>query len=168
MNTQQFRFICCNMIAPAAKNHGSLQECPKCGKQNPIMEEVDKEDRVFYNLPPFSGDKPFENRDWGSFKVLLDEEYVKVKKIVVNSGKRLSLQLHTKRDEHWFVVEGFGTLELNGQATDISAGDSFDIKKYQTHRVRASGLNDLVILEIQTGVCQEDDIIRIEDDFGRV
>ena len=87
---------------------------------------------------------------------------------MVNSGKRLSLQLHTKRDEHWFVVEGFGTLELNGQEIDISAGDSFDIKKYQTHRVRASGLNDLVILEIQTGVCQEDDIIRIEDDYGRV
>jgi len=167
MNTQ-FKFTCCNMIAPAAKNHGYLQECPKCGKQNPILEEVDKEDRVFFNLPPFSGDKSFENRDWGSFKVLLDEEYVKVKKIVVNSGKRLSLQLHTKRDEHWLVVEGFGTLELNGQSIDISSGDSFDIKKYQTHRVRASGLNDLVIIETQTGVCQEDDIIRIEDDFGRV
>ena len=157
------------MIAPAAKNHGRLQECPTCGKQNPIVEEVDKEDRVFIMpAPPFSGDKSFEKREWGSFKVLLDEEYIKVKKIVVNSGKRLSLQLHTKRDEHWFVVEGFGSLELNGQTIDISAGDSFDIKKYQTHRVRASGLNDLVILEIQTGVCQEDDIIRIEDDFGRV
>ena len=165
----QYKYKCCDMIAPAAKNYGRLQECPTCGKQNPIMEEVDKEDRVFIMpAPPFSGDKSFEKREWGSFKVLLDEEYIKVKKIVVNSGKRLSLQLHTKRDEHWFVVEGFVSLELNGQTTDISTGDSFDIKKYQTHRVRASGLNDLVILEIQTGVCQEDDIIRIEDDYGRV
>ena len=163
----QYKLTCCNKIAPAAKNYGRLQECPVCGKQDPILEEVDKEDQVFI-APSFSGDQPFENRQWGSFKVLLDEEYIKVKKIVVNSGKRLSLQLHTKRDEHWFVVEGFGTLELNGQETDISAGDSFDIKKYQTHRVRASGLNDLVILEVQTGVCQEDDIIRIEDDYGRV
>ncbi len=96
----QYKFNCCNMIAPAAKNHGRLQECPTCGKQNPIVEEVDKEDRVFIMPAP--------------------------------------------------------------------PGDSFDIKKYQTHRVRASGLNDLVILEIQTGVCQEDDIIRIEDDYGRV
>ena len=165
----QYKFNCCNTIAPAAKNHGRLQVCPTCGKRNPIMEEVDKEDQVFVApVSPFSGDKSFENRQWGSFKVLLDEEYIKVKKIVVNSGKRLSLQLHTKRDEHWFVVEGFGTLELNGQEIDISAGDSFDIKKYQTHRVRASGLNELVIIETQTGVCQEDDIIRIEDDYGRV
>ena len=163
----QYKLTCCNKIAPAAKNYGRLQECPVCGIQDPILEEVDKEDQVFI-APSFSGDQPFENRQWGSFKVLLDEEYIKVKKIVVNSGKRLSLQLHTKRDEHWFVVEGFGTLELNGQTTDISTGDSFDIKKYQTHRVRASGLNDLVILEVQTGVCQEDDIIRIEDDYGRV
>ena len=163
----QYKLTCCNKIAPAAKNYGRLQEWPACGKQDPILEEVDKEDQVFI-APSFSGDQPFEKRQWGSFKVLLDEEYIKVKKIVVNSGKRLSLQLHTKRDEHWFVVEGFGTLELNGQTIDISAGDSFDIKKYQTHRVRASGLNDLVILEIQTGVCQEDDIIRIEDDYGRV
>jgi len=163
----QYKLTCCNKIAPAAKNYGRLQECPVCGIQDPILEEVDKEDQVFI-APSFSGDQQFENRQWGSFKVLLDEEYIKVKKIVVNSGKRLSLQLHTKRDEHWFVVEGFGTLELNGQETDISAGDSFDIKKYQTHRVRASGLNDLVILEVQTGVCQEDDIIRIEDDYGRV
>mgnify|MGYP001166374439 FL=1 len=165
----QYKFNCCNMIAPAAKNYGRLQECPTCGKQNPIYEEVDKEDEVFVApVSPFSGDKSFEAREWGSFKVLLDEEYIKVKKIVVNSGKRLSLQLHKKRDEHWFVVSGFGTLELNGESFDISSGDSFDIKKYQTHRVRASGLNELVIIETQTGVCQEDDIIRIEDDYGRV
>ena len=93
----QYKYNCCNMIAPAAKNYGKLQVCPTCGEQNPIYEEVDKEDRVFL-LPasPFSGDKSFEAREWGSFKVLLDEEYIKVKKIVVNSGKRLSLQLHTK------------------------------------------------------------------------
>ena len=83
----QYKFNCCNMIAPAAKNYGRLQECPTCGKQNPIMEEVDKEDEVFVApIEPFSGDKSFEVRDWGSFKVLLDEEYIKVKKIVVNSG----------------------------------------------------------------------------------
>ena len=160
----QYRFQCCGQIA----THKQCIEdpCPFCGRENPICEEVDKEDMVFRGYG-FSGDKKREDRDWGSFDVLLDEEGVKVKKITVKSGQRLSLQLHTKRKELWYVVSGFGEVQIGDEVCQIESGDKVTIEKYQVHRVRNAGLLDLVIIEIQSGNCQEDDIIRLEDDYGR-
>ena len=163
---KQHRLTCCNKITNNA--HSISDTCPFCGTQNPATEEVDKEDMVFVGLPTFSGDKKYEEREWGHFEVLLDELNLKVKKIVVKSGKRLSLQLHKLRDERWFIASGCGEIQIGNKTMDISEGDELFIEKYQVHRVRSAGLVDLVIIEIQTGVCQEDDIIRIEDDFGRV
>jgi len=122
---------------------------------------------VYPKFSSFSGDHKHEDRAWGSFDVLLDEEGVKVKKIVVKSGERLSLQLHRKRKELWYVIEGFGTMQIGNDEFSIETGDKVTIDKYEVHRVRNSGLIDLVIIEVQTGNCQEDDIIRIEDDYGR-
>ena len=161
----QYRFQCCGQLA--MHKQCSETPCPFCGKENPICEEIDKEDMVFPTVSGFSGDKKHEERAWGSFDVLLDEEGVKVKKIVVKSGQRLSLQLHSKREEKWFIVEGFGTVQVGSDEFDLEAGDSITIRKYEVHRVRNSGLIDLVIIEIQTGDCQEDDIIRLQDDYGR-
>jgi mannose-6-phosphate isomerase-like protein (cupin superfamily) len=141
--------------------------CPKCGSKTGMCEEVPKTERVFMSTPPYSGDKKYEKREWGHFEVLLDESELKVKKIVVKTGKRLSLQLHELRDERWFIASGCGEVQIGNKTMDISEGDELFIEKYQVHRVRSSGLTDLVIIEIQTGVCNEDDIIRIEDDFGR-
>jgi len=161
----QYRFQCCGKLA----THKVCTEnpCPFCGKSNPICEEIDKEDMVFPLYPNFSGDKKHEERAWGSFSVLLDEEGVKVKKIVVKSGQRLSLQLHKKRKELWYVIDGFGTMQIANDQFNIESGDKVTINKYEVHRVRNSGLIDLVLIEIQTGDCQEDDIIRLEDDYGR-
>ena len=161
----QYRFTCCGQLA--THKVCSQTPCPFCSRENPICEEVDKEDMVFPSYSGFSGDEKHEERDWGSFDVLLDEEGIKVKKIVVKSGERLSLQLHTKREEKWFIVEGFGTVQVGSDEFDLEAGDSITIRKYEVHRVRNSGLIDLVIIEIQTGDCQEDDIIRLQDDYGR-
>lgn len=161
----QYRFQCCGQIA--THKQCTQNPCPFCGKENPICEEVDKEDMVFPTTSSFSGDDKYEVRDWGSFNVLLDEEGVKVKKIVVKSGQRLSLQLHTKRKELWFVVSGFGEVQIGDEICDIQSGDKITIEKYQVHRVRNAGLLDLVIIEIQSGDCQEDDIIRLQDDYGR-
>lgn len=161
----QYRFQCCGQIA--THKQCTQNPCPFCGKENPICEEVDKDDMVFPLSSSFSGDDKYEARDWGSFNVLLDEEGVKVKKIVVKSGQRLSLQLHTKRKELWFVVSGFGEVQIGDEICDIQSGDKITIEKYQVHRVRNSGLLDLVIIEIQSGNCQEDDIIRLQDDYGR-
>lgn len=161
----QYRFQCCGQLA----THKLCTEdpCPFCGKSNPICEEIDKEDMVFPSYPNFSGDKKHEDRAWGSFDVLLDEQGVKVKKIVVKSGQRLSLQLHKKRKELWYVIDGFGTMQIANDQFNIESGDKVTINKYEVHRVRNSGLIDLVLIEIQTGDCQEDDIIRLEDDYGR-
>ena len=161
----QYRFTCCGQLA--THKVCSQTPCPFCDRENPICEEVDKEDMVFPLGSGFSGDEKHEERAWGSFDVLLDEEGIKVKKIVVKSGERLSLQLHTKREEKWFIVEGFGTVQVGSDEFDLEAGDSITIRKYEVHRVRNSGLIDLVIVEIQTGDCQEDDIIRLQDDYGR-
>ena len=161
----QYRFQCCGQLA--THKQCSQTPCTYCGKQNPICEEVDKEDMVFPTTSSFSGDKKHENRDWGSFDVLLDEKGVKVKKIVVKSGQRLSLQLHKKRKELWYVIDGFGTMQIADKEFSIERGDKITINKYEVHRVRNSGLIDLVIIEIQTGDCQEDDIIRLQDDYGR-
>ena len=161
----QSRLTCCGYIV---LEKDCINPCPKCGSEDGHCEEVPKRERIFINAPPYSGDKRHEEREWGKFEVLLDEPNLKIKKIVVKTGKRLSLQLHELRDERWFIASGCGEIQIGNKTMDISEGDEFFIEKYQVHRVRSAGLVDLVIIEIQTGVCNEDDIIRIEDDFGRV
>lgn len=107
-------------------------------------------------------------RPWGEYFVLLSEDNLKVKKICVSAGKRLSLQYHEKRDEHWYVVSGKARVHKNKGIYTISPGGSIGIKRGEKHRVEATGKDDLVFIEIQTGdYFGEDDIIRIEDDYGR-
>tara|TARA_R100001244_G_scaffold128210_1_gene99097 strand:- start:372 stop:914 length:543 start_codon:yes stop_codon:yes gene_type:complete len=160
----QFKTTCCGHVV---RSEECSKPCPKCGTEDFICEEVPKRERVFMNPPLYSGDKRYEEREWGSFEVLLDEPKLKIKKIIVKNGKRLSLQLHELRDERWFIAGGCGEVQIGNETIDISEGDELFIGKYQVHRVRSAGLLDLVIIEIQTGVCNEDDIIRIEDDYGR-
>jgi len=109
-----------------------------------------------------------EHRPWGWYRVLVEENNFKVKSITVLPGKRLSLQRHKFRDEHWLVLRGEGVVTRNDEKTVLSAGQSLDIPREVLHRVFNRGEGDLVILEVQTGVYfGEDDIERIEDDFGR-
>jgi mannose-6-phosphate isomerase-like protein (cupin superfamily) len=106
---------------------------------------------------------------WGSFEVLLEAPMHKVKRIAVEPGGCLSLQLHHQRSEHWFVVEGFGVATVNGKKKSLCAGSSIDIPKEAKHRVQNSSDEKLVIIEVQTGeYCGDDDIERFEDKYGRV
>ena len=108
-------------------------------------------------------------RPWGYYEILSDENDHKVKRITVYPDKRLSYQIHKRRAEHWFVLKGAGIVTVDGQDTDVNSGQSIDIKKGAAHRIRNNGSVDLVFIEVQTGdYFGEDDIIRIEDDFGRV
>ncbi len=108
-------------------------------------------------------------RPWGFFQVLLDEKDHKVKRITVHSGRRLSYQTHKSRSEHWLIVRGAALVTIDKKDINLSAGQSVDIKRGSAHRIKNSGRNDLVFIEIQTGdYFGEDDIVRIEDDFGRV
>ena len=107
-------------------------------------------------------------RPWGRYEILSESESHKVKTIWVTPGKRLSYQRHEKRAEHWFIVSGDARITLDGDSFEMSAGDSIDIEIGDLHRVENIGSEDLVFIEIQSGsYFGEDDIERIEDDFGR-
>ena len=111
----------------------------------------------------------FDRRPWGTFTVLDEGEYYKVKRIEVLPGKRLSYQRHTRRSEHWFVVRGTAKVTLNGTEFLVSAGGSVDIAVGVAHRVENPDPHELVFIETQTGdYFGEDDIERLEDDFGRL
>ena len=107
-------------------------------------------------------------RPWGYYIVLSDEERFKVKKIVVYSGKRLSLQRHKRRAEHWHIVQGRARITLDNNQLTLSAGQSLDIPQGALHRIENIGQDELSFIEVQTGeYFGEDDIERIQDDFGR-
>ena len=113
---------------------------------------------------------PVENSTppWGTWEVLLETSYCKVKRIIVKPGCRLSYQKHLKRQELWNVVQGVATVVLNDQTTIHNEGDVISIPKQAAHRLGNFGTKDLIIIEIQRGeYFGEDDIIRIEDDYQR-
>ena len=108
-------------------------------------------------------------RPWGSYDVLVDEADHKVKQILVRPGKRLSYQVHARRSEHWFIVRGSGIVTLDDTRFDVAAGTAVDVPLGASHRIENTGLDDLVFVEVQHGeYFGEDDIVRLEDDFGRV
>ena len=110
-----------------------------------------------------------EERPWGSYTVIDDGAADhKVKRIVVHPGKRLSYQRHARRSEHWFVVSGQGRVTVDGVERAVAAGDAVDVPVGAAHRIECTGQVDLVFIEVQHGdYFGEDDIVRLEDDFGR-
>ena len=109
-----------------------------------------------------------DHRPWGYYSVLADEQDHKVKRIVVYPKKRLSLQKHQKRSEHWFVLSGQGIVTLDGERLNKKGGESVNIPCGSLHRIENSGTVDLNFIEVQTGeYFGEDDIERLEDDYGR-
>lgn len=107
-------------------------------------------------------------RPWGFYRVLEDSPGHKVKLIQVHPGKRLSLQRHRRRSEHWTVVEGKGLLTRGGEFRSVVPGSSVDIDRGMIHRIENMGTVPLVFIEVQRGdYLGEDDIERLEDDFGR-
>ncbi|MBW1855863.1 MAG: glycosyltransferase, partial [Deltaproteobacteria bacterium] len=109
-----------------------------------------------------------DHRPWGYYCVLSDENAYKAKEIVVYSGKRLSLQCHQRRAEHWYILYGKAKITLDNKQFILSNGKSVDIPRGSFHRIENIGSDDLSFVEVQTGdYFGEDDIERIEDDFGR-
>ena len=115
------------------------------------------------------GDREYSERPWGIYTVLDDDAPDhKVKRLVIHPGKRLSYQLHHKRAEHWFIVAGVAQVTLDGKEIEVPAGQAIDIPLGSAHRVGNQGDVDVVLIEVQHGTYfGEDDIVRIEDDFGR-
>lgn len=108
-------------------------------------------------------------RPWGSFEVLGDGPFYKIKRISVLPGKQLSSQLHYHRDEHWIVVSGMARVTVEEESYLLRSGESTFIKTGLQHRLSNPGKIMLEVIEIQQGeYLQEDDIIRFEDDYGRL
>ncbi len=111
----------------------------------------------------------FDRRPWGTFTVLDEGDNFKVKRIEVFPGKRLSYQKHSQRAEHWFVVKGTAKVTLDDREIRVSAGDAIDIAIGSAHRVENPATETLIFIEVQQGgYLGEDDIVRLQDDFGRV
>jgi len=109
------------------------------------------------------------HRPWGTYTVLEDSPGYKIKRIVVRPGKRLSLQKHVHRNEHWIVLNGTATVTVGDKTFLVRPNESTYIKMGEIHRLENTGKIDLVLIEAQVGeYTGEDDIIRIDDDFKRV
>lgn len=108
------------------------------------------------------------HRPWGTYTVLEDTSGYKIKRIEVKPGKRLSLQKHFHRNEHWIVLSGTATVTVADQTYLVYPNASTYIKAGEFHRLANMGKIPLVIIEVQVGeYTGEDDIVRIEDDFNR-
>lgn len=109
------------------------------------------------------------HRPWGTYTVLEDTPGYKIKRIVVRPGKRLSLQKHYHRNEHWIVVSGTATVTVGDNTFLVRPNESTYIKMGEMHRLENKGKIDLVLIEAQVGeYTGEDDIVRIDDDFKRI
>lgn len=107
-------------------------------------------------------------RPWGRYEVLQESTNHKVKCIWVSPGKRLSYQRHKRRAEHWFIVQGTALVTIDGQDKTVGPGNTVDFAVGVLHRIANIGSDEVIFVEVQTGTYfGEDDIERIEDDFGR-
>ena len=109
----------------------------------------------------------FHKKPWGGYEVLLDSETYKVKRIIVDPYQQFSLQYHNKRVEHWVIVKDGGKIIVDNSEHIAFLRSSWYIKEKSIHRATAAS-DGLVFIETQIGKCDEDDIVRIQDDYGRV
>jgi mannose-1-phosphate guanylyltransferase/mannose-6-phosphate isomerase len=107
-------------------------------------------------------------RPWGSYTVLEDGQRYKIKRIVVNKGEKLSLQMHHHRSEHWVVIKGTARVTIGEELKFVHENESIYIPKSTLHRLENPGMVPLEIIEVQNGeYVEEDDIVRIDDVYGR-
>jgi mannose-6-phosphate isomerase len=109
-----------------------------------------------------------DERPWGDYEVVDEGAGYLVKRITVRSGQRISYQRHESRAEHWFVVSGSGVATVDGEESPVSPGSVVDIAVAAAHRIASDTGADLTFIEVQTGdYLGEDDIERLDDDYGR-
>jgi mannose-6-phosphate isomerase-like protein (cupin superfamily) len=111
--------------------------------------------------------KKVDIRPWGKFERFTLNESSTVKIIAVKPGKRLSLQYHNHREEFWRILEGKAKITLGKKIKIAREGDEIFVKKKQLHRIEALS-KPVRFLEIAFGKFDENDIVRIDDDFGRI
>ncbi len=106
-------------------------------------------------------------RPWGMWEVLAVGAGYCIKRVCVQPGHRLSLQYHHHRAEHWLIVHGNGTVEIEGIVHEAKVHDHFFIEKLQHHRIHNTGTEPLIFVETQCGTqLDEADIVRLQDDYA--
>jgi mannose-1-phosphate guanylyltransferase len=138
----------------------------KKGLTQKVKEVVNKLKNTAYSHILYS--QSVVHRPWGTYETLVDENGYKIKRIIVRPGKRLSLQKHFHRSEHWVVVSGTAEVQVGDKKYLVRPNESTYIKAGEVHRLSNPGKIPVVLIEAQVGeYTGEDDIIRIEDDFKR-
>ena len=114
-------------------------------------------------------ERPFEPRPWGGYQILDAGDGYQVKRLTINPGGVISLQIHQHRSETWKVVQGVASVQIGSQQFAMDAGSPpVTIPKAGLHRAKNEGDVDLVIIEVQQGsIILEEDIVRYEDTYGR-
>ena len=138
--------------------------CPKSRAQD-VKKIVDilKQQKAPEHLEHLTVQRP-----WGSYTVLEEGPGFKVKRVTVNPGGRLSLQLHHQRSEHWVVIAGTARVTRGEEMFDLQVGQSTAIPVKTQHRLENPGHETVHIIEVQNGpYLGEDDIVRFKDDYGR-
>lgn len=137
----------------------------KKGSSQKIKELIPK---IQKNFPHLASHHIEVHRPWGTYEVLIEEDNYKLKKIIVKPGKRLSLQKHYHRSEHWIVVSGTAEVTVGDKTYLVRSNESTYIKLGEVHRLANPGKIPVILIEAQVGeYTGEDDIVRIEDDFRR-
>ena len=113
-------------------------------------------------------DKNIVNKPWGCYVDYFRNDQVVFKKIMVYPEQKLSYQFHNNRHEFWYVVSGDGMLTLKGEEIKMVPGDYVVIEKEEEHMIECISDEVLVIYEMQIGSPSEDDIVRLQDKYGRV
>ncbi|MDB4106633.1 cupin domain-containing protein, partial [bacterium] len=109
------------------------------------------------------------HRPWGTYATLKQEDGYQVKRITVAPCQKLSLQYHHKRAEHWVVTQGKALVQIGEQEFETGPGEYRYIARGEKHRLTNIGDQELVLIEVQVGsYLGEDDIVRLDDDYGRV
>ena len=116
-------------------------------------------------------DSKKDERPWGNYEVLFvgQDQGFQVKRILVKPGAKFSLQTHSRRREIWTIVAGEGVVTCDEKKIPIAKGSVVDIPQGAKHRMENTGRESLIFIEVQLGdYLGEDDIVRLEDDYGRV
>jgi len=108
-------------------------------------------------------------KPWGYYLPILEEDYCKVKKLLIKAGEAPSYQYHFKRSEVWVVVKGQGEVRIDGEVTTCGVGSVITVPVEAKHQIKNTGTDDLIFIEVQLGESfEESDIVRVEDKYGRL
>ena len=162
----KYKLGCCGVIVNHVIAVG-IETCPYCLCKDPTLLSASEYE---YEVTKSDIVQNAERRPWGMYRVLLDTPYTKVKEIVVNPNQRLSLQYHRHRSEVWTLVKGDGEFTNGDYKFNICAGHFLEIKQGENHRITA-GDDGVTFIEVQLspdGIFDEEDIVRLSDDYGRI